>query len=81
MRASRLTRLTWPLLAAMLLVATAQAMEIQKFDKMALPNQSEYVGLLVQGAEKVLTDEGRSDLAAQVEHLFTTTLPGDETCG
>ena len=63
--------------AAMLLPSMVQAMEIRQFDKMAVPDQSEYVGLLVQGAEKVLTDEGRSDLAAQVEHLFTTTDPGD----
>ena len=59
-------------------VTSAQAMEIRQSDKMAVPDQSEYVGLLVQGAEKVLTDEGRSDLAAQVEHLFTTTEPGDK---
>ena len=63
--------------AAVLLSSGAQAMEIRQFDKMAVPDQSAYVGLLVQGAEKVLTDEGRSDLAANIEHLFTTTLPGD----
>ena len=66
------------LAAAMLSVSVAQAMEIRQFDKMAVPDQSEYVGLLVQGAEKVLTDEGKADLAAQVEHLFTTTEPGDK---
>ncbi len=63
--------------AAMLFTTGAQAMEIRQFDKMAIPDQSEYVGLLVQGAEQVLRDEGRADLAAQVEHLFTTTLPHD----
>jgi hypothetical protein len=63
--------------AAMLFTSAAQAMEIRQFDKMAMPDQSEYVGLLVQGAEQVLNDEGRADLAAQVEHLFTTTLPHD----
>jgi hypothetical protein len=62
---------------AMLFTSAAQAMEIRQFDKMAFPDQSEYVGLLVQGAEQVLRDEGRADLAAQVDHLFTTTLPGD----
>jgi hypothetical protein len=56
--------------AAMLFTSAAQAMEIRQFDKMAIPDQSEYVGLLVQGAEQVLRDEGRADLAAQVEHLF-----------
>jgi hypothetical protein len=63
--------------AAMLFTAGAQAMEIRQFYKMAVPDQSDYVGLLVQGAEQVLKDEGRADLAAQVDHLFTTTLPGD----
>lgn len=64
--------------AAILVSGAAQAMEIRQFDKMAVPDQSEYVGLLVQGAEKVLTDQGRRDLAGQVEHLFTTTEPGDK---
>jgi len=63
--------------AAMLFSGAAQAMEIRQFDKMAVPDQSDYVGLLVQGAEQVLRDEGRADLAAQVDHLFTTTTPGD----
>ena len=61
--------------AAMLLPNMVQAMEIRQFDKMAGPDQDEYVAELVQGAEKVLTDEGRPDLAAQVSHLFTTKTP------
>ena len=69
--------LTVFLSAAMLFTSAVQAMEIRQFDKMALPDQSEYVGLLVEGAEQVLKDEGRADLAAKVDHLFTTTLPGD----
>jgi len=44
---------------------------------MAIQDQSDYIGDLIVGAERVLTDEGRSDLAAQVEHLFTTKNPGD----
>src|SRR5450631_2077738 len=40
--------------AAMLLPSMVQAMEIRQFDKMAVPDQSDYVGLLVQGAEKIL---------------------------
>lgn len=63
--------------AAMLFSSAAQAMEIRQFDKMAISDQSEYVGPLVQGAEQVLKDEGRADLATQVDHLFTTTGPGD----
>ncbi len=61
--------------AAMLFTGAAQAMEIQQFDKMANDDQAEYVGALIQGAEKVLTDEGRADLAAKISHLFTTNAP------
>jgi hypothetical protein len=63
--------------AAMLLTGAAQAMEIQQYDKMADQDQNEYVGDLVIGAEKVLTDEGRPDQAEQVRKLFTETKPGD----
>ena len=49
--------------AAMLLPNMVQAMEIQQFDKMAISDQEEYVGLLIAGAEQVLNDEGRADLA------------------
>jgi len=64
-------------LAAMLYPSMAQAMEIRQFDRMADQDQSAYIGDLIVGAEKVLTDEGRPDLAAQVKHLFTTKDPGD----
>jgi hypothetical protein len=60
--------------AAMLIPGAIQAMEIQQFDKMASQDRSDYVADLVLGAEKVLIDEGRSDLAAQVDKLFTETL-------
>ena len=58
--------------AAMLFSGTAQAMLIQQFDKMDGRDQDVYVGDLVVGAEKVLTDSGRPDLALQVKKLFTT---------
>jgi hypothetical protein len=63
------------LLAAMLFTGAAQAMEIRQFDKMAGQDQDEFIAELVQGAEKVLTAEGKPDLAAQVSHLFTTNAP------
>jgi hypothetical protein len=62
---------------AVLLSSTAQAMEIQQYDKMSNGDQGEYVSRLVGGAEQAYKDEGRADLAAQVDHLFTTTDPGD----
>src|SRR5579863_204851 len=64
--------------ASLLAVSTAQAMEIRQYDKMADQDQAEYVGLLVQGAEIVLTNEGKTDLAAQVDKLFLTIPAGDK---
>jgi hypothetical protein len=61
--------------AAMLFTSAPQALEIRQFDKMAGQDQDEFIAELVQGAEKVLTDEGRPDLATQVSHLFTTNAP------
>jgi hypothetical protein len=64
--------------AAMLLPNMVQAMEIRQFDKMAGPDQDEYIAELIQGAETVLTDEGKPDLSAQVSKLFTTRLGNDQ---
>ena len=64
--------------AAMLPFGAAQAMEIIQFDRMVGSDQDEYIAELVQGAEKVLTDAGKSDQAAQVSKLFTTHLGNDQ---
>ena len=64
--------------AAMLFTSAAQAMQIQQFDKMAKQDQNDFIGDLIGGAQKVLIDEGRSDLAAQVQKLFTEIPPGDQ---
>jgi len=64
--------------AAMLLTGAAQAMEIQKYDEMASADKDEYVAELAIGAEKVLRDEGKTDLADRVHKLFTEIKPGDE---
>lgn len=77
MRTTRLARLAWPLSVVMWFVTSAQAMSIVQFDKMANQDQSDDIGDLIVGAEKVLTDEGRPDLAAKVEYLFTTKLGND----
>ena len=76
MSASNLVRALL-LLLPMLFSGAAQAMQFQPFDKMAAQDQSRYIGDLIVGAEKVLTDEGRPDLADQVKQLFTTKKPGD----
>lgn len=62
---------------AVLVSGVVQAMEIRQFDTMAVQDQSKYIGDLIVGTEKVLSDEGRPDLAAQVKHLFTTKYSGD----
>ena len=63
---------------ALFLSGAAQAMEIEKFTKMAGPDQSDYIVVLIQGAQKVLIQTGRKDLADKVHKLFTTTIPGDD---
>ena len=55
----------------------ARAMEVAQFDRMAVADQGKYIALLIQGAQQVLVDKGRSDLAAQVRRLFTARHPGD----
>ena len=64
--------------ASMLFSSAAQAMEIQKFDNMVDADQKEYVIQLVEGAIKVLRDDGRADLAEKVAKFFTTNDPGGE---
>jgi len=61
----------------LLVSRTTDAMEIRQFDKMADQDQVEYIDHMITGAEKVLTDARKPELAAQVEHLFTTKDPGD----
>ena len=67
------------LAAAVLLSGAAQAMEIEKFGRMAAQDQSDYLVVLVEGAQKVLIASGKKDLAGKVHDLFTRTLPGDES--
>jgi hypothetical protein len=54
-----------------------QAMEIRQFDKMALQDQADYISVLIDGAQRVLIDEGNADLAAKVSKLFTEVPAGD----
>jgi hypothetical protein len=63
--------------AAVWCAQSASAMEITQFDKMSVRDQGEYIALLIEGAQKVLVDEGRRDLAAQVRKLFTVRHPGE----
>ena len=65
--------------AVPLLSGTARSMEIEKFDRMAVQDQSDYIVVLIEGAQKVLIDTGKKDLADKVHKLFVTILPGDES--
>lgn len=61
--------------AALLFTSAAQAMQIQQFDKMADSDQDEYVADLILGAQKVLRDSDKADLAEKVRRLFTEKDP------
>jgi len=64
--------------AAMLLPNMAQAMDIKDYFKMADQDQGRFDQALLTGAEKVLNDEGRADLAKQLDALFTEVKPGNQ---
>ncbi len=66
------------LLGTLILSVSAHAMEIQKFDMMATSDQSEYIVVLIEGAQKVLIDEGKRDLEDKVHTLFTEVREGDK---
>jgi hypothetical protein len=56
---------------------SAQGMEIQQFDRMAPQDQTDYLNLLVGGAQRVLIEQNKGDVAAKLHSLFTEILPGD----
>jgi len=64
---------------ALLLASRAQAMTIAEFDKMAVKDQSDYIVGLIVGAQKVLIDIKKNDLADKVHDLFTEIRRGDTT--
>jgi hypothetical protein len=66
------------LFVAVLLSSAAQATEIRQFDKMADTDQDEYVADLILGAQKVLRDSGKPELAEKVHKLFTGKDPQGE---
>jgi len=56
----------------------ARALDIKDYFKMADQDQARYNQMLLDAAEKALRDEGRSDLAARLDNLFTQIKPGDQ---
>jgi hypothetical protein len=61
---------------ALLFPIPARAMTIQQFDKMAMSDQVDYIADLIEGAQKVLTNDRKPGTAAQVKQLFTTKNAG-----
>lgn len=53
------------------------AMEIQQFDKMMPQDQQHYVAFLVKEAQRLLSEQGRRDLAVKLHRLFHDIPPGD----
>jgi hypothetical protein len=66
------------MLAAMLFSSAAQAMDINDYFNMADQDQGRFDQALLTGAEKLLIDEGRSDLADQLDKIFTEVKPGNK---
>jgi hypothetical protein len=64
--------------ASLLFTGPAQAMPIQVFDRMSTHDQGDYIGVMISGAEQVLTEEGKADQVAQIKKLFTTRQRGDD---
>lgn len=64
--------------AGLLFAGAAQAMDIKDYFTMADQDQGRFNQSLLTGAEKLLNDEGRADLAAQLDTLFTEVKPGNK---
>jgi hypothetical protein len=58
------------LLAAVMFPRVASAMDIAMYDDMARQDQQDCLAFLVKATHRVLTDEGRPDLASKVHELF-----------
>ena len=69
------------LFAAIVSVAFARpaaAMDIRMFDDLAAQDQRDFQEFLVKAAKQIFADEGRSDLAKQVDELFHKKAGGEE---
>jgi hypothetical protein len=62
----------------MVLSGAAQALDIKDYFKMADQDQARFNQTLLDGAEKLLRDQGRSDVALRLDKLFTEIKAGDQ---
>jgi hypothetical protein len=65
-------------LLMLMVAAGVKAMPVSEFYAMTPQEAAAYKFFLFSGAEKVLRDQGRADLAATVHQLFNETGPGDQ---
>ena len=63
---------------SMFAACAANAMDVKDYFKMANEDQGQFNQHLLTGAEKALNDEGRADMAAQLETIFTEVKPGNK---
>jgi hypothetical protein len=73
----RATMVSFTAIVLTLSASAAQAMTIIQFDKMALQDQADYITALVNGAQKVLTDQRKDEIAVKTYKLMTDVRPGD----
>jgi len=64
--------------AAVLFARGAQAMPIEQYDKMSISDKSDYVVMLLSGAQKMLLAASNHDDLAKLNSLFIEVRPGDK---
>jgi hypothetical protein len=64
--------------ASLFAASAAQAMDIEDYFKMAGQDQGQFDNALFTGAKQVLKNEGKADLADQLDRLFTEVKPGNK---
>lgn len=63
---------------ALLFADAAPAMEIIKYDRLAISDKGDYLVALLQGTQKILVDAGRGEEAVKLNKLFSEVHPGDQ---
>lgn len=62
---------------ALCLPVSLSAMPYRQFDTMNMLDQAEYIAVMVDTTQRVLSVSGGANYAAQIEQLFATVKPGD----
>lgn len=61
---------------ALCLPVSLSAMPFQQFDGMNTLDQAEYIAVMVDTTQRILSVSGGANYAAQIEQLFATVKPG-----